>query len=238
MYLFEPAACADARPAAPSVGIPRGMPFVLTTTGTPAAPVNRWLRSLPTAGVPAAKSWLAYATRPRRPGVRFLHQRELDLVEDAGGAAGGGSRLPRRPSGGELGRRLAASSWNRAVPSVSRFYDWAHTEGLVDGRPVPLQAVRGTGRRVGATDAAAQPGQGAPGTAPRQPALAGAGLPRAVPRRRSGRWSPRRRRRPRIRGRERRRNAAAGDLAASSGLRAQELSHLLVWEMPAAAPRS
>lgn len=37
---------------------------------------------------------------------------------------------------------------------------------------------------------------------------------------------------PSFRGREAARNAAVGDLAAASGLRAQEFSSLLVWELP------
>ena len=230
MYLFEPSACAHLD-ALPPVGIPRDMPFLLDDEGIPIEVVNRWLRSLPTTGVPAPKSWLAYA-RDLAAWVRFLRGRSLGVLDEPAALVDAVAAYHANRRSEDLARRLSAPSWNRAVASISRFYEWAQGEGLIAAVPFSyrLCAIR--------TD----------GSSPR---LMRRNLAKErQPRRHMGvRWleqdyleffldvglagmAPDGGEDPDFGGREAGRNVAAGRLAASSGLRAQELSHLLVWEIP------
>lgn len=129
IYLFDPAAVADL-PRLPPVGIPAGMPFVLDDDGAPVTILNRWLRFLPTTGVPAPKSWAAYAS-DLVAWRRFLHQRNLDVIGDIADLRDAIAAYHAERRMGELSRRLAPSSWNRAIAAIARFYEWAHAGGLV-----------------------------------------------------------------------------------------------------------
>jgi len=90
------------------------MPFLLNGDGVPLSTVNRWLRSLPTTGVPAASSWQAYA-RDLVAWVRFLDRRGLEVVGDPAGLAEAVAAYHGERRAGELERRLSKASWNRAV---------------------------------------------------------------------------------------------------------------------------
>ena len=234
VYRFDGAGCAGF-PADPLVGIPEGMPFLLDDAGVPVRVVNRWLRSLPTSGAPAPKTWVAYAGDVKA-WVGFLEKRGVDVLDDrsvlreAVAAYHGERRM------GPLAGRLDNSSWARAISSISSFYEWAESEGLIDGTPFSyrLQAIRGS--------------DGASRVVRRNLAAA-----RRAKRHVSVRWLeqdfldlfvevglagmlPDGGDDPAFRGREPARNAAAGELAATSGLRAQEFSSLLVWEVPPPPP--
>lgn len=144
VYRFDGAGCAGF-PADPLVGIPEGMPFLLDDAGVPVRVVNRWLRSLPTSGAPAPKTWVAYAGDVKA-WVGFLEKRGVDVLDDrsvlreAVAAYHGERRM------GPLAGRLDNSSWARAISSISSFYEWAESEGLIDGTPFSyrLQAIRGS----------------------------------------------------------------------------------------------
>lgn len=231
VYLFDPGATTTL-PAKPAVGIPPGMPFVLDSDGAPVGELNRWLRSLPTAGVPAPKSWTAYAG-DLVAWLRFLRQRDLDLLADVASLQDAVAAYHADRRMGDLARRLAPSSWNRAIAAIARFYEWAHAEGLITEVPfryrVHLVRTDGPAPRVLRRNLAKE-SQPRPHVTVRwleedflrlfiDVGLAGL-LPDGEPD-------------PGFRGREAGRNAAVARFAASSGLRSQEFSHLLVWELPA-----
>lgn len=229
-YFFDPVACAEL-PGDPPVGIPRGMPFLLDDDGAPVEPVNRWLRSLPTTGVPSPNSWSAYAC-DLLAWVRFLRARSLEVLADPAALVGAVAAYHADRRMGELSRRLAESSWGRAITAISGFYEWARAEGLIESVPFSyrLQVISGggRGRQVVKRNLARE----------RQPhshvtirwleqdfleMFLGVGLAGMLP---DGADDPH------FGGQQPARNAAIGHLGAASGLRAQEFSHLLVWELP------
>ena len=117
---------------------------------------------------------------------------------------------------------------------LSLFYRWAMAEGYAQAEPFTYRTARalfaGTGRRgAGESGGAPHP------EAARDDQVSGAGLRRAVLQglRGSGarRWPGHR-----FRGRELARNAAVGELALATGLRLQEFTYLLVYEIPALPP--
>jgi site-specific recombinase XerD len=89
---------------------------------------------LPTTGVSAPKSWIAYAT-DLVAWRRFLHQRYLDLLADVATLRDAIADYHTDRRMGDPARRLAASSWNRAIAAIAPFYEWAQEEGLVEGVP-------------------------------------------------------------------------------------------------------
>ncbi|MGH2688091.1 MAG: tyrosine-type recombinase/integrase [Actinomycetota bacterium] len=207
------------------------MPFFLEDDGTPVRPVNRWLRSLPTTGAPAPTSWAAYAG-DLGAWIRFVSDRSLHAIDEPSALAEAVAAYHAHRRMGDRARRLSPASWNRAVTSISRFYEWAETEGLINRVPFSyrLWTTRGggSGPRTVRRNMAKE----------RQPRshvsirwleqeylelFLEVGLGGMLP----GEGDD-----PRFRGREAARNAAVGHLASSSGLRAQEFSHLLVWEVP------
>ncbi len=230
VYTFEGGACA-ALPGEPPVGMPEGMPFLLDDDGVPIRVVNHWLRSLPTTGAPAPKTWVAYAS-DLKAWVGFLQKRALDVIDDPSALKEAVATYYCDRRTGPLARRLDDSSWCRAISSISSFYEWAESEGLIDGPPFSyrLQAIRG---RDGASHVVrrnlAATRRGKRHVSVRWleqdflDLFVEVGLAGMLP---DGGDDPA------FRGREPARNAAVGDLAAASGLRAQEFSSLLVWELP------
>ncbi|CAL9613577.1 hypothetical protein SUDANB6_05698 [Streptomyces sp. enrichment culture] len=131
--------------------IPERMPvlsdndFLFEDDGGPRATraVNAWLRTLPSSGAPSPNSWRAYAfaardwlTHLRRHRVAVFGTRQ-ELV------AALGTYADRRLSG-PLDERLECSSRELQVTALSRFYDWAESEGLAAA--VPFTAA--TGKRM------------------------------------------------------------------------------------------
>lgn len=194
----------------------------------------------------AADDWRAGAqvvvcVRQRLAGmVRFLRVHSLDVLDDPAALvdAVAGYHADRRM--GDLSRRLAETSWSRAVSAIARFYEWAWAEGMIERVPFSyrFQVINGggRGRQVVKRNLARE----------RQPQshvsirwleqdylelFLGVGLAGMLPEGGDD---------PTFRGQQPARNAAIGHLAAASGLRAQKFSHLLVWELPppaADAPR-
>ncbi|MDQ1426843.1 MAG: hypothetical protein QOK39_319, partial [Acidimicrobiaceae bacterium] len=232
MYNFDGGACVDL-PTLPVVGIPNGMPFLLDDAGVAVGVVNRWLRSLPTSGAPAPKTWNAYAGDLAAWTI-FLRQRSLEVIDDPSALKEAVAAYHAERRMGPLGRRLADSSWSRAMSSISGFYDWAESEGLIDKVPFTFRM---------------QVRRGSDGA--NHPVRRNLAIERRAKRHVSLRWLeqdflalfldvglagglPGGGGDPAFGGRQAARNAAAGHLAAASGLRAQELSHLLIWELPVA----
>lgn len=195
----------------------------------PAVVVNRWLRELPVNGAPARRTWRVYA-EALRAWLEFLSERgvapfgsrqELRSVL----SAYAGHRLSESPQ-----HRWDGSTWNLHVTVLSLFYEWAQDEGCAATGPFSYS----TGTRI--TD-------GAVWTHRRNHA-------KLRPAKRHARikylehdfvalllhalagLTPDGRPDEEYRGRELGRNAAVGRLALASGLRRQELTHLLVYELP------
>jgi integrase len=204
--------------------------FAVDGVARPTVAVNRWLRELPSSGAPAAGTWAVYA-RVLRDWMVFLaeHGTAVFAVREALRAVLGAYAGYR--ADGPMEARFAASTWNRHMSVLSCFYQWAVAEGLASAVPFSYAQARvryGDVVREARVNLARR----------REPkphvtvkyleadfaelfvrALGGLG-PDGAP---DGGY----------RGRELSRNAAVAQLALSSGLRLQEFSYLLVWEVPA-----
>ncbi|MGI5238837.1 site-specific integrase [Dactylosporangium sp. CA-139066] len=219
--------------------IPEGMPVLvdddLRFEDGPAAPrpavvVNRWLRELPASGAPAASSWEVYA-RVVKDWAEFLSEHGVGLFESRERLKSGLSRYAEHRAAGPVKARFAATTWGQHMSVLSLFYRWAMAEGYASAEPFTYRAARalfaGTGREVRLNlairrtpkphvtikyleaDFVALFRNGLRGLAPDGSADSG------------------------FAGREMARNAAIGDLALSTGLRLQEFTFLLPWEIPA-----
>lgn len=113
---------------------PSGFIRACRSSSTTRGELNRWLWSLPTSGVPAPNSWGAYAS-DLVAWLRFLVQRNVGLIDDMAMLRDVVAAYHADRRMGDLDRRLAPSSWNRAVAAISRFYDWAYAENLIDAVP-------------------------------------------------------------------------------------------------------
>lgn len=225
-----------ARPA-----IPDGMPvlidedLVFADGGVPRATVavNRWLRELPSSGAPAAGTWAVYG-RVLRDWMVFLAEHGVGVFADRERLkAVLGAYAVYRAAGPEHAL-FAATTWNRHVSVLSCFYQWAVAEGHAAAVPFSYTQAR---VRYGDTVGEARVNLARRRTPKRHVtikyleadfaelfvrALGGLG-PDGMPD--TG-----------YRGRELGRNAAIAQLALASGLRRQEFSYLLVYEIPALPP--
>ena len=166
-----------------------------------------------------------------REWLEFLAGRGVGLFDSRGRLRQAVGAYSEYRGSGPAGQRFAASTWNRHVSVLSVFYRWAITEGHAEAEPFTYKTARalfgGTSREMTVNlarrrhpkphvrirylepDFAALFLQGLAGLAPD-------GGPDT-----------------RFAGRELSRNHAVGGLALATGLRLQEFSHLLVWEVPA-----
>jgi integrase len=196
--------------------------------------VNRWLRELPVSGAPAPGTWAVYA-RILRDWMVFCEERGTGVFasrEELRALLGAYAAF--RAEGPEQAR-FAATTWNQHVSVLSSFYQWAVAEGHAGAVPfsyAQAQVRYGDVRRDAQVNLARR-------RVPRRhvtiryleadfaelfiAALGGLG-PGGMP---DGGY----------RGRELARNAAVGKLALASGLRRQEFSYLLAYEVPP-LPRS
>ena len=224
--------------------IPEGMPVLidddLLFEDGPAAPrptvvVNRWLRELPASGAPAPSSWETYA-RVVKEWTEFLAEHGVGLFESRERLKAGLSRYAEHRAAGPVKSRFAATTWGQHMSILSLFYRWAIAEGYAAAEPFTYRAARalfaGTGWEVRVNLAVRRTPKphvtikylegdfvelfrnGLQGLAPDGSPDSG------------------------FAGREMARNAAIGDLALSTGLRLQEFTFLLPWEIPALPPSS
>jgi site-specific recombinase XerD len=212
------------------LGLPHGMPFVLRSDGMPDRVANRWLASLPTYGCRSANTWKAYALTWAE-WARFVRARG---VEPAAAMAVDVAAFFATQRLDSDGAGVGRATWNRKVAALENFYRWAIDNGLAAASPFVYRdgwargsdgAVRAVRRnlakeRVGRAHATLrwlEPD--------RLRLFLMVGLGGLLPDGTEDRA---------FAGRQAARNRAFGELLATSGLRAQEGSLLLVHELPAA----
>ncbi len=200
----------------------------------PTVVVNRWLRELPASGAPAPKSWESYA-RAVKEWMEFLAGYGVGLFDSRERLKLGLSGYAEHRATGPLKQRFAATTWGQHMSILSMFYRWALEEGHAQAEPFTYKTARalfhGTGREVRVNLAVRrtpkphvtikylEPGftelflNGLRGLAPDGVLDTG------------------------YRGRELARNAAIGGMALATGLRLQEFTYLLPYEIPALPPR-
>ncbi|MBT2480803.1 site-specific integrase [Streptomyces sp. ISL-94] len=201
----------------------------------PTVAVNAWLRELPISGVPAAKSWKSYA-QAVRSWLEFLASRSVHPFgerEDLRAALGA---FAEYRLAGPIEARWDGSTWNQRITVLSSFYTWAvdndHCSKVPFTYAMGSRYSKDSGpvetRRNTATVRRAQPHATMKYLEPGFRDLflrALAGLdPDGAPD-------------DSFRGRELSRNGSMGGLAVASGLRAQEFTYLLTYELPALPAR-
>ena len=195
----------------------------------PSVAVNQWLRELPTSGAPAPGTWAVYARVLRdwmvfcgEYGTGVFGSRE-DLRAVLGAYAAYRADGPERV-------RFEATTWNQHMSVLSSFYQWAVAEGHAVAVPFSYAQAQ---VRYGDVRRDVQVNLARRGVPKRhvtirylEPdfadlfigALGGLG-PGGTP---EGGY----------RGRELARNSAVAKMALASGLRRQEFTYLLVYEVP------
>jgi site-specific recombinase XerD len=199
-----------------------------------AVAVNRWLRGLPSSGCPAPSSWASYAGVVKA-WVEFLADHGVGLFDGRERLKLALGKYAEHRATGPTTRRFSATTWGRHVSVLSLFYRWALEEGHAQAEPFTYRLGRalfaGTGRQVRVNLAVRRTPKPHVTIKYLEPAFTALFLnalrgldPDGHPD--TG-----------FRGRELARNAAIGELAVSTGLRLQEFSYLLVYEIPALPPQ-
>ncbi len=223
--------------------IPERMPVLvdedLRFEGSPGTPrptvaVNRWLRELPASGAPSPNTWAAYA-RAIKEWMEFLAEHGVGLFDSRDRLKLGLSRYAEHRAAGPLKHRFAATTWGQHMSILSLFYRWAMEEGHAEAEPFTYRTARalfrGTGRDVRVNLAVRRTPKPHVTIKYLEPDFTGLflnGLRGLAP---DGALDAG------YRGRELARNAAVGGLALATGLRAQEFTYLLTYEIPALPPR-
>ncbi|WP_066940066.1 site-specific integrase [Streptomyces sp. NBRC 110611] len=222
--------------------IPEGMPVLIDddlrfedgpAAPRPAAVVNRWLRELPASGAPAPSSWENYA-RALNEWIEFLAEHGVGLFDSRERLKAGLSRYAEHRAAGPLKARFVATTWGQHMSILSLFYRWAINEGYATAEPFTYRAARalfaGTGREVQvnlAVRRTPKPHVTIKYLEPDFTDLFRKALRGLAP---DGSDDTG------FYGRELTRNGAVGDLALATGLRLQEFTYLLPWEIPALPP--
>src|SRR5439155_9848738 len=116
-------------------------------------PLNRWLRSLPTTGIPAPRSWAAYAN-DLVAWRRFLHQRGMELIADVADLPDAVAAYPRRPPAPVVGAELAVGvAVQNGLPRYSSPSSMSVTPGRRSSRWTFCQSGTGRGSAGGAAEA-------------------------------------------------------------------------------------
>lgn len=213
------------------LAIPHGMPFVLDDNGTPIRHANRWLKSLVVSGCPSRATWIAYG-RDYLHWHRFLAGRSTDPLgakEDDVVAYFAVLRLG--DSGAD--RIVSEQTWNRRIAALDGFYRYARSQHLIDDLPFTYRTVRRWRRGVDYPEIVdrnmAYEKDGSPDATIVW--LEKEYLHRFLDIGMSG-LLPNGEADPAYRGRNASRNRAFAEFLADTGLRAQEASHLLTYELP------
>jgi len=195
----------------------------------PAVAVNRWLRELPASYCPSPSSWESYA-RVVKDWSEFLALHGVGLFDSRQRLKAALGKYAEYRAAGPAERRFAATTWGRHMSVLSLFYRWALDEGHAQAEPFTYRTARslfdGTGRTVQVNLAVRRTPKPHVTIKYLEPdftrlflnALRGL-APGSGPD-------------PSYRGRELARNAAVGELALATGMRLQEFSFLLAWEIP------
>jgi integrase len=199
----------------------------------PSVVVNGWLRGLPVSGAPAVGSWENYA-RVVKEWTEFLAEHGVGLFDSRERLKFGLSRYAEHRATGPGEARFAATTWGQHMSVLSLFYRWAMSEGHTTAEPFTYRSARavfaGTGRQVRVNLAVRRipkPHVRIKYLEPDFVELFRRGLRGLAPDGSDDNG---------FHGRELARNAAVGDLALATGLRLQEFTQLLGWEVPALPP--
>ncbi|MFE2922453.1 tyrosine-type recombinase/integrase [Streptomyces goshikiensis] len=130
---LEAAGVSDATKALARHGLHAGAPFILNDDGSYDVQLNRFLWSLPTLGVRSAHSWRAYALDLLTWG-RFLQEHRGKTLWHAERDDVTAFHRARRVSPDPT-QVVSASTWNRGVAAVDKFYTWAVDEALIERTP-------------------------------------------------------------------------------------------------------
>ncbi|MFE7531454.1 tyrosine-type recombinase/integrase [Kitasatospora sp. NPDC057542] len=128
------------------VPVPERMPFLLDVDGSYDVELNRFFRSLPMLGCPAAQSWEGYA-RDLAIWGRFLRDHRGRSVWEADREDFDAFYAARRLSQPPF--RVSAGTWNRSAAALEKFYSWAVERRLVPAAPFSYRQVRVPGQRGG-----------------------------------------------------------------------------------------
>ncbi|WP_246258481.1 site-specific integrase [Amycolatopsis anabasis] len=195
----------------------------------PTVAVNRWLRELPTNGCPAPNSWVSYA-RAVRQWLDFLRGHGARLFDGRDALKSALSAYAVHRACGPLGARFEASTWNQHTAILGAFYRWAVAEGYASAEPFTYKyAVTAFGdrvREVRVNQALRRQAKQHVTIKYLERDFADLFVKALSGLRSDGQEDTC------YRGRELARNAAVGQLALSSGLRLQEFTYLLPWELP------
>ncbi|MEV1172127.1 hypothetical protein [Nonomuraea sp. NPDC049784] len=195
----------------------------------PAVLANRWLRELPVSGAPAPRTWRVYADAVRQ-WLEFLTARMVNPFGERTELRNALSSYAGHRLAGPLEERLAPSTWNLHMKALSLFYRWLVDEGHASAVPFSYrQATRlldGVPREYERNLAKVR--EPKPHTTIKylEPDFAEGFIKALAGLRPDGTPDDG------YRGRELGRNAAMGELVLASGLRRQEFTHLLVYEVP------
>jgi len=193
----------------------------------PVVAVNRWLRELPVSGAAAPATWLAYG-RIMKAWLEFLQARGVPVFAGREPLRAALSAYAEYRATGPLPRRFCAATWNQHVSVLASFYRWALAEGHAQAEPFCYRMARGVfaGGQVRVNQAIRRRPKPHVRIRYLEPdftamflnALAG--------------LSPDGAQDAAFRGRELARNACIGQLAVATGLRLQEFTYLLSYEVP------
>jgi len=195
----------------------------------PAVAVNRWLQELPVTGAPAVSTWHTYG-RIVKDWMEFLEVRGVSVFAGREALRAALSAYAEYRATGPLQRRFSATTWNQHVSVLASFYRWALAEGHAQAEPFSYRIARGmfAGRggevRVNrSTRRRPKPHVTIKYLEPDFTAMFLNALAGLCPDGSADRL---------FRGRELARNHAIGQLAVATGLRLQEFTYLLSYEIP------
>ena len=195
----------------------------------PAVAVNRWLRELPVSGAPAPSTWETYA-RILKEWMEFLAGRGVGVFASREQLRTALSGYAGYRAAGPVERRFAATTWNQHISVLASYYRWAIAEGHAQAEPFSYRAARamfaGAASEVRVNLATRRRPKPHVTIKYLEPDFTGLFL-RALAGRGPGGDDTG------YRGRELARNACVAELALATGLRLQEFTYLLAYEIPA-----
>ena len=196
----------------------------------PVMAVNRWLRELPVSGAPAPSTWETYA-RVVKAWMEFLADRGIGVFDGRENLRSALSGYAEYRATGPVAHRFTASTWNQHVSVLASLYRWAIAKGHAAAEPFSYRTARavfaGTARQVRVNLAARRRPKPHVTIKYLEPDFAKLFV-RALASRGPGGGDD-----AGYRGRELARNACVAELALATGLRLQEFTYLLAWEIPA-----
>ncbi|WP_328308419.1 site-specific integrase [Streptomyces sp. NBC_00442] len=227
---LEAAGVTDTQRALERHGLHAGAPFILSDDGSYDVQLNRFLWSLPTLGVRSANSWRAYALDLLTWG-RFLQEHRGKTLWHADRDDVTAFHRARRVSPDPT-QVVSASTWNRGVAALDKFYTWAVDEALIERTPFKYyESSRRTGpgqqvrvRNNHAAEKAAKRGNVKFLSVARYAAFRDVGLRGQLLTRATD---------SSFRGRNAERNVVMAELLVTTGLRIEEAASLCWPELPA-----